>query len=231
MQRSVKVALVAVVAVIVLGSVGFWYFVLRDTAPAPVTLRSRDDSSASTAGGGPTTADGNWKVANGDESVFVGYRILELFGGDTVKKEAVGRTTAVSGTMTIAGTQVTAVDISADVTSLKSDRPQRDGQVTRALETARFGTATFKLTQPIVLPSAPQKGQAVNASATGELTLHGQTRSVTVPLEARWNGPTIDVSGKADVKLADYQITRPQVPGIAVDEQGQLELSLTFVPG
>ena len=76
------------------------------------------------------------------DGVFVGYRVQELFGGATIKVTAVGRTPAVEGTMTVCGSQVTAADITADVTQLKSDKAHRDGQIkTRGLETNTFPTA------------------------------------------------------------------------------------------
>ena len=67
-----------------------------------------------------TNPDGTWTVVTGD-NVFVGYRIQELFGGDSIKKTATGRTPAVSGTMTVQGNQITNVEITADMQKLKSD--------------------------------------------------------------------------------------------------------------
>jgi polyisoprenoid-binding protein YceI len=230
MQRSVKVALVAVIAVIVLGGAGFYFFVLRDNAPPPVTLANCADTTTSAGGATRATPEGAWKVAGGP-NVFVGYRMMELFGGDTIKKEAVGRTDGVTGTMTVSGGQVTAVDVTADVTRLTSDKASRDNFIkTSALETEKIPEVTFVLTRPVALPAGLAVGTAVDATATGDLTLHGQTRSVTVPVQGCFSGATINVSGRADVQLADYQIDKPQVPGITVDEAGQLELSLIFVP-
>ena len=163
--------------------------------------------------------------------MFVGYRVQELFGGETIKVTAVGRTPAVEGTMTISGTQVTAVDITADMTQLKSDKAPRDGQIkTRGIETDSFPTATFKLTQPITLPAAPEQGKEVDVTATGELTLHGVTKTVEIPLKASWNGDTIAVAGGADVAFSDYAIEPPTNAIVSVDDNGEFELQLTFVP-
>ena len=46
-------------------------------------------------------------------------------------QEAVGRTSNVTGTMTIDGTTITAVDITADLTTLQSDAANRDRQFQR----------------------------------------------------------------------------------------------------
>ena len=70
--------------------------------------------------------------------------------------------------MTIDGTTITAVDITADLTTLQSDEANRDRQLQRqGIETGTYPTATFSLTQPIDLGSVPADGQVVDATATG----------------------------------------------------------------
>jgi polyisoprenoid-binding protein YceI len=49
----------------------------------------------------------------------------------------------------------------------------------------------------------------VEVEATGELTLHGVTRSVTIPLAARRDGSTLAVDGSLTVTFADYGIDDP----------------------
>ena len=84
----------------------------------------------------------------------------EQFAGESIEKTAVGRTIGVNGTMTIAGGQVTAVTIEADLTRLKSDQGRRDDYIrTRGLETNTYGTATFVLAEPIALPADLAAGQ------------------------------------------------------------------------
>ena len=46
MQRSVKIALAAVVVVILGGAFGFWYFVLRDTAAPEASLAAVEQSGS-----------------------------------------------------------------------------------------------------------------------------------------------------------------------------------------
>jgi polyisoprenoid-binding protein YceI len=229
MQKSAKYALIAVVAVIVVGGAGFYWFFLRDDAPKRASLQTTTQTAGNRAAE-PASADGTWKVEQAD-GVFVGYRVQELFGGSTVKATAVGRTPAVTGSLTVAGTQITAADITADVTKLTSDKSQRDQQIkTRGLETNTFGTAEFKLTQPITLPGVPQKVQEVDVTATGDLTLHGQTKSVEIPLQAKWNGTTITIAGNAKVAFSEYGIAAPTNAIVSVDDNGEFELQLTFVP-
>jgi polyisoprenoid-binding protein YceI len=66
--------------------------------------------------------------------------------------------------------------------------------------------------------------------ATGDLTLHGQTKSVTIPLQTRWNGATIDVTGSLPITFADFGMQAISIPTVHTDDKGTLEIKLTFVP-
>lgn len=230
MQRSVKIALAAVVVVIVTGAAAFWYFVLRDTAEPEASLEAVEQGAAPAADGAtPVDPNGTWMLEPG-ENVFAGYRIQELFGGETIKKTATGRTPAVTGSLTVQGDRITAVEITADLTQLSSgesrrDNSQRDG----GLQTNLFPTATFVLTEPVVLPSPPAEGTTVDVQATGDLTLHGVTRQVTIPLQASLVNGRINVAGGAPIVLADFQIEPPDTPFVSVDDNGQFEVQLAFV--
>jgi len=233
----------AVLVVGVAAAAGLWYVFFRPSGPAPVSLASEAPTSSGSGGAavatlGPiasaaagatsTSTDGTWSVDDSAGS-FVGYRVQEQLagiGGNT----AVGRTNAVTGSLTISGTSVTDVQISADLTQLKSDDDRRDGQLhQRGLETDSFPTATFKLTQPIDLGSVPANGQTITVTATGQLTLHGVTKTVQVPLQARLDGSTIEVVGSIEITFADYSITPPtSFIALSVEDHGTMELQLFF---
>jgi polyisoprenoid-binding protein YceI len=213
-------------AVVLIAAVAFgaWY-VFGDSAPAKPKL----SNSAPIDSGGPATPDGTWKLVRG-EKVFVGYRMTEVFAGDILHKEAVGRTPIVDGTTTIKGSNVTAAEVDADLRKLESNRQSRDNYIhTHGIESDTFPMAKFKLTKPIVLPSPVAKGVKLERlAATGALTLHGVTRTITVPLEARWDGSRIEVAGNAPILLADYKIDAPNTSVVKVDDHGSLDLSLVF---
>ena len=59
----------------------------------------------------------------------VGYRVKEVLFGQ--KAEGVGQTNAITGTLTIVGTNVSAVELTADLTTLASDESRRPGPVLR----------------------------------------------------------------------------------------------------
>lgn len=225
--RRTGLIIVAVLAVVALVGVGLWFVVLRDTAP--------ERASGPSCGSGPIeggSADGVWSVVP-EDGFFVGYRMTERFGGDTIDKTAVGRTDKVSGTMTIDGAEVTKVDISADVTQLKSDSSRRDAYLRdRALETNDHPEATFVATEPVNLGGTPSQGRQVDTTVKGDLTLRGQTRSVELPVSACWTGDRIEITGTAPIVLADYGIDAPDISGLVkVAGNGELELKLAMRRG
>jgi polyisoprenoid-binding protein YceI len=231
------IALAVGILVVAAGGGGIWYLFFRDAGPAPVTLPSA--SPTSSAAPGPTTPttgpgpggqlQGTWSVDA--SSSFVGYRVREQLvsiGANT----AVGRTSNVTGSLTAAGTQITAVEMAADLTTLKSDSEQRDGRLRDdGLETSRFPTATFKLTTPIELGAVPTEGQTVSATATGDLTIHGTTKSVQIPIQAQLSGGVVTVIGSIDIVFADYGFSGPtSFKVLSVEDHGIMEFQLVFAP-
>ena len=226
MRRALKLVVGAAVVVVVLAGAFVAWYVIGDRAPGKPKLGA--DAKAPT--GGPATPDGTWHVKRGAQ-VYVGYRIKELFGDAVIKHEVVGRTPAVNGSLTITSGRVTTAVVSADVTQLTSDREARDSYIRdNGLDSDKFPTARFTLTAPITLPAKVAKGQEVDTHASGTLLLHGVTRPVTFDLQARWNGPTVDMVGTAPITLHDYGITPPHTVIADVDAKGSMEIDLSFVP-
>ncbi|MBI2708435.1 MAG: YceI family protein [Actinobacteria bacterium] len=229
-SRLGKAVLVLLLLVVAAGAAGWWFF-LRGDAPAKAALRTRPGNGQPAGAGTSQSADGSWKVrVDNPDQVFAGYRIQEIFGGETVKKTAAGRTSAVTGSFVVKGRQVTAGTVTVDVTKLESDRTARDEIIrNRGLESSKFPTATFQLSGPVTLSAAPARGRLVKATLAGTLKLHGVSRPLRVPVEARWNGDTIDVQGSAPVQLRDYGIEVLNLPIVKIDDRGTFEFQLTFV--
>jgi polyisoprenoid-binding protein YceI len=246
-----------VVAVAAAGAFGLWYVFFRPSGPAavgdaalvvpgssavaPSSAASAAGASASGSSAGSSSVpltggiDGTWSVDTSIGSFsdfsdsFVGYRVQEQLaslGGNT----AVGRTPDVSGSLTIAGTNVTAATIEANLTTLKSDDDRRDGQLSRqGLETGTYPTATFTLSSPIDLGSVPADGAKVTVTASGKLTLHGQTKDVQIPLTASLSGNTIVVAGSLEITFADFGISKPNSFAVlSIADTGTLELHIFF---
>ena len=225
--RWLLIALAVVIAAPIVGT--FLYFnVIRDDPAERLTLDdapTTGDATTTSAGGSSSPGiDGSWAL--GDGSV-VGYRVSEeLFG---LSAEAVGRSEGVTGALTIDGTTVTDASFEVDMTTFESDESRRDGQFEgRIMEVAQFPTATFSLTEPIELGEEPADGAEIEVEATGDLTLHGVTREVTIPLVARRDGDTFAANGSLTVTFADYDIDDPSGGPASVGSDGELEVLLVF---
>jgi len=121
--------------------------------------------------------------------------------------------------------------MTADASKLATDVALRDASVRTVLDTTRFPNATFVSTAPVKLASVPNAGELVRENVPGTLTLHGVSRHVIAPLQARWDGHSIQVIGEVPIVIADYQIAIPTVPGLVkADDHGTLELQLFLAP-
>ena len=68
-----------------------------------------------------------------------------------------------------------------------------------------------------------------SVEATGELTIHGVTTPVTIPLEAQLVGDNIVVVGSLDIVFADYGVSVPSAPVVlSAEDEGVVELQLFF---
>jgi polyisoprenoid-binding protein YceI len=237
----IKKLLIPIVAVVVVLGAAFWWFVLRDDAPEQLGRTLGDDTTETTTGPAPETLDGTWTIAPNSDST-AGLRILESFGSGLVDHEAVGRSTAVVGSIAIEGTQITEGAFTVDLTQLEfTDAPagfsvanRANAMRNRGLETNTFPDATFELTEPIELEAQPAEGEEIEAEATGELTLHGVTNEITFTVAAVTQGNLIQVFSQEPipVALADYDIEPPTGGPIAeIADEGSFEFRLTLTLG
>lgn len=228
-----------------------WFLILRSDAPPPVSLDAAvgaltttteptAGTTAQTIAAQTTTAqapvgasgstDGAWALDTSLDS-FVGYRVQEELAGIGTTTAA-GRTSAVTGSIEINGASITSVEVLADFTELESDSRQRDNQLrSRGLETNDFPTASFVLTTPIVLSEPPTEGVAVSAIAQGDLTVHGVTRGVEIPIDAQLTAGVIAIVGSLDVKLTDFNIEAPTgLRVLSIDDDAVMEFQLFYAP-
>ncbi len=232
--------------VVVLGVVGGPYLYIHfieGSAPPPLSVdpatASSPSSSASASPSASTSTDassdsssassgsleGTWTIAGGSTA---GYRVHETLFGQS--NTAVGRTSAITGLLTVSADTATAGSFTADLTTVSSDRAQRDGQFQRRImNTSTYPTATFKLTKAVSLGSVPADGVTVTKDVTGDLTLHGTTRLVTFTVSLKRTGSTVAASGSIPVVFADYNISNPSFAGVVTtDDHGTLEFLLNF---
>src|SRR5262245_38552780 len=236
MKRILLWVGVGLVVVIGVAFAGWYFFLKSDPEPraaireTPLQTQPADAGAGTGSSDSSSALDGIYTVAPGDSNNFVGYRVTEKLVVNIVESTATGRTNNVTGTLSIDGTTVNDVTVSADLRELQSDSGFRDGRIrSSGLESERFPEAMFTLTSPIELALAPAPGETITASAIGDFTLHGVTKRVTVPIQGRWDGKTVQVVGNLPIVFGDYNITAPTAPAVAsVDDHGEMEFQLFF---
>lgn len=242
MLRSRLVILVAAVAIaICIGGFVVYDQVLRGDSAAALALPTIPAGTDTSAAAGTSAAPaasfdgivaGTWNVASGS---VAGYRVREQLASLPAESDAVGRTSDVTGSITVqtsgSTTTVTAAALSVDTTTITSDKSMRDNRLrNEGLQTDTYPTATFKLTKPVEVPAAALTGTASPVTLTGELTLHGVTKTVDIPAQAQLANGTIQVAGSLGFALADYGMTAPNIGGfiVSIADTGTLEFLVDF---
>lgn len=227
--RWVIAAVVVIAVLAVAGPYVFFHFI-EGNGPAPLSLKASPSTSASgtqsaspvSSQGSSASVAGTWAAGSGSR---VGYRVNEILGGQS--HTAVGRSSSVSGKMIIKGTTVKTAGFTVKMASIHTDSAQRDSQFDgRIMDVATYPDGTFALTKPIVL-APPPAGTIRTYSATGNLTLHGQTRSVTFPVKAELTGGALEVQGSIPVLFSRWGIPNPSFTGfVTTQNHGIMEFLL-----
>ena len=178
----------------------------------------------------PAAADlvGTWVLSERGES-FVGYRIGEVLA-NVGTATAVGRTGEITATLEFDGETITAVEIVADLRTLKSDQGFRDGALKdRGIESNTYPFATFVLTEAISIDIIPVGENAVSVTVAGTLELHGVTNDVQIELAGQYVDGLVVVSGSTEIVLLDYGIEAPVgFRVLSIEESGQMEFQVVF---
>ena len=215
---------VVLAAVLVVGGAYTYIHVIEGDPP---TQLSAATTAPSAVPAGSTVA-GTWTVSAGSQA---GYRVGEVLAGQSTT--AVGRTDAVTGSLTATATQVTAGSFTVDLTKVSSDQSRRDAQFQgRIMQTSQYPSAVFTLTSPVDLGALGTAAGTSTIPVTGTLAMHGATRPVTVPLTVVRSGETVTISGQIPVVFADYGINNPSVGGfVTTDDHGTVEVLLKLAKG
>ncbi|MCS4530943.1 YceI family protein [Corynebacterium sp. ES2794-CONJ1] len=227
MNLKARIAIfVTVTAVVLLG-----LFALA-SAVIPVLLGPGiKTGSIDTAATKPATTDidGYWTVVYGRSPHIssVGFTFGELLPSD--RRTTSGSTRGVRGDIKIAGGTIQSGRIEVDMTSISSDRERRDINVRRKIfDTDIYPTANFRLTQPVDISSLPSNGAAGVVNITGELTIKDTTQEITSEFLAVRDGDRISMSSTIDINRIDYGVKTPDFVAAKIDEEGELNILLTF---
>lgn len=230
-------AVLAIAVIAVLGGAYAYYFSGLRSAPKPLSLPGHGAGQPASQGSPAGKLVGSWKIAGGSEAR---YRVREVFAGQASPHDAVGRTTAISGSLAVveaAGAlQATSITIVAGLAGLQSvdqvagfNVVNRDRIVARSLDVQQYPDAVFHA-DSFSLPAGLEAGQAVTGSMPGRLTIHGVTRDVVAKLQCQLNAGTVEITGAIPTDMTLYNVTPPRVPITSVEPAVIVEFQLILQP-
>ena len=231
-RRLIVGAIGAAVLIVLAALLGPYIYIHFIEGPAPAKLELPKSSATTSTSQGTaansSSLDGTWNVGTGSQA---GYRVQEVLVGQN--STAVGRTSKIWGSMTISGSTVTKGSFTVDMASVVSDQSQRnarfDGPI---MDVSQYPTATLTLSAPIDLGTIPADGTVEHYNATGDLDMHGVTKSVSFPVTAERVGSGIDVLADIPITFSDWNIANPSVGGfVTTASTGTLEVLLQLTQG
>jgi len=233
MSRRLVFGVIAAAVLVALAGGGVYVYFFSSLHTAPQQLALGSASPTATASGSTAGLAGKWTVASGSQA---GYRVNELFVGQTTKHQAVARTSGVSGGMTVAGDattgyQISSITVTVNLTGLHSvdqvagrDVTQRDFIVSRQMNLQQFPDAQF--TASSVSIPGPVSGTKVSSTFSGSLTIHGVTKTVSATVQSQVSGAKIEVAGSVTTDMTDFGVTPPQIGFTTVDSQVVIDFDI-----
>ena len=144
------------------------------------------------------------------------------------------------GTAPLRSVAVTPAEGELEVTAVLSPGAFNSGNFVRdgnarftVFEVGTYPTTTLTGTLPLdperldVALTEPESQTQI--PFTGELTLHGVTNKVTFPVTVVRDGTQVRAEGDFAVQLSAYEMTRPSLFGVVVDDRVDLSVVLTGV--
>ena len=179
----------------------------------PTTAAATATPTAS-ATAATTATTGTWTVNNTSKATV---RVREQLVGVNLPSDAVLVATGATGTFQLKddGSFSSDAKISFDLTTLASDNRNRDDFIkSDTLQTRQFPKAEFVPTKTtgLTLPM-PESGE-FTFKLTGQMTIKGKTKEVTLDVQAKRTGNELTATATAAPawKFADFGMTAPSVP-------------------
>lgn len=225
-RRRTLLIVAGSIIVVILLAVAFVPLALGGLFGNGVKTEGIDESRLKAA---DTPLDGHWEVSSrpGPNDSSAGFTFFEILPGQ--EKVTSGSTEGVSGSADIEAGTLTAGEITVDMTNLTSDSDVRDSNVRRKiLHTDQFPEATFRVTEPADVSQVPDDGSVAKVELTGEMTIHGETNTVTHEFDVARSGSSLIVAGDVPINRADYGVESPEFVAAKIDEQGEVNIRLNM---
>jgi polyisoprenoid-binding protein YceI len=170
------------------------------------------------------------------------YKVREQLAGISFPSDAVGTTSAVTGSIVVkpdGSIDATQSKLTVDLKTLTSDQQMRDGYIqNRTLETAKYPTIEFVPKKAVGLPAPLPAGMQAQAGfqLVGDVTLHGVTKEATWNVVATFGNDLVGGRATTTFDFATYNLTKPSLARLlSVDDKIELEIEFrckrTVVPG
>lgn len=218
---SIFVILIMASTALALGPLVFSLIMGRGVHTEPINA---DKVQAAT-----TDVDGDWHVTQGSayNHTSAGFTIDEILPAD--KRTTSGSTKHVTGQATIKDGTVEEAHIAVDMASLTTDKKVRDQNMkTKLFEVTKYPESTFTLTEPADVSAVPDDGSLVTVPLTGDLTIHGQTKSVSQDFQVVRDGDTIVLGGDIPINRLDFGIETPEMIAARISDTGEVNVRVTF---
>ncbi|MFF5794063.1 YceI family protein [Paeniglutamicibacter sp. NPDC012692] len=195
----------------------------EDVPKLTATPSGGASSGAGSTGPASTPEDfaGTWAIGQGS---YAGYRLNEVLNGSDVT--VTGRTEDVGGSLTVEDNKLTAARLTLKVDTIATDSDNRDTYFrTSAIDTSQHPEATFTLSDPVALTGAAD-GNTQTFPVTGNLTINGQTKSITANVQSAFSDGAAQLVGQIPVTWADFGVKAPNLGFVSVEDSGFIEFSL-----
>ena len=157
-----------------------------------------------------------------------GSNVVEFHAEDTYDSFD-GKTRDVSGTIVAdpAGPAAGTVQLIINIDSLDTGVSLRNKEMReRFLQTDKFGTATFKSVS-VAGPPSVAPNQPVDISVTGDLTLHGVTKRMTIPVRVVLiPDGRIHATSSFKIHMPDFGISVPHNLLVTVNDDVPVRLDV-----
>lgn len=200
---------------------------------SPTSLPALTNPAPTTASSGANSSGSGVKYVLVASKSEASYAVREQLARLSLPSDAVGKTNAISGAVTLnpdGSIDSANSKITVDLSTLQTDSAMRDGFVSRnVLQTSQYPLAVFVPTQISGLPaSLPQSGN-VAFKVTGNMTIHNVTKPVTWDVTGAINNGDATGTATTSFTFEDFGLNQPQVPVVlSVVDKISLTVTLDF---
>ena len=156
---------------------------------------------------------------------FVTEKTFVLFFSDAAIEDITAKNVAASGIFNSATNDIAFAIPIKDFEFAKSLMKEHFNE--KYMDTEKYPKSTFRGK----ISGFDINGDGVqDVKATGQLTIHGQTKDIDVPGTIEKQGDKLIMKSKFIVKLEDYKVTIPQLMWQNIAEQVEVTVDFTFSP-